>query len=58
MMQANQKLFRCHKSYLINLNNIVRLDKKEGLVYFDDDKACYVSRKYIKDLRSKMENLK
>ncbi|SDQ35355.1 LytR/AlgR family response regulator transcription factor [Streptococcus equinus] len=58
VMQANQKLFRCHKSYLINLNNIVRLDKKEGLVYFDDDKACYVSRKYIKDLRSKMENLK
>lgn len=58
VMQANQKLFRCHKSYLINLNNIVRLDKKEGLVYFDDDKVCYVSRKYIKDLRSKMENLK
>nr|WP_284443847.1 LytTR family transcriptional regulator DNA-binding domain-containing protein [Streptococcus lutetiensis] len=43
---------------MINLNNIVRLDKKEGLVYFDDDKVCYVSRKYIKDLRSKMENLK
>lgn len=37
--------FRCHKSFLINLNSVEHLDKE--FVYFESDKKAYISvRKY------------
>ena len=42
--KASHKLFQCHKSYLINPDNVVSLDKKEGLVYFVGGKSCYVPK--------------
>lgn len=54
--KANHKLFQCHKSYLINPDNVVSLDKKEGLVYFVGGKSCYVSKKRMKELKTKLES--
>ena len=37
--------FRCHRSFLINLNSVEHLDKE--FVYFSEDKKAYISvRKY------------
>lgn len=54
--KANDRLFQCHKSYLINLDNVIGLDKKEGIVYFTGGKSCYVSKKYMKELKNNLEN--
>lgn len=54
--KASHKLFQCHKSYLINPDNVVSLDKKEVLVYFVGGKSCYVSKKRMKELKTKLES--
>lgn len=37
---------RCHKSYIININNISNLTSNENMVIFDHDIACFVGAKY------------
>lgn len=54
VMAANQTFFRSHKSYLINLDNVVCLDKKNSLVHFVGGQSCLVSKKYIKELKLKI----
>lgn len=51
----NNKLanfFRCHKSYLINLDNIYTFDRKRALVYFDAKETveCKVSFRKAREL--------
>lgn len=53
---ANHKLFQCQKSYLINPDNGVSLDKKEGIIYCVGGKSCYVSKKSMKELKIKLES--
>ncbi len=57
IQEAAPKLFMCHRSYLINLANVVRIDKYEQLVYFENGDSCPVSRLKIKHLIEKWEEL-
>ncbi len=34
---------KCHRSYIVNLNNIISLDKKEGVITFSNGKTCPVN---------------
>lgn len=34
---------KCHRSYIVNLDNIVSLDKKEGIVIFSNGKNCPIN---------------
>ncbi|MFC3932194.1 LytTR family transcriptional regulator DNA-binding domain-containing protein [Streptococcus dentapri] len=52
---VNSRLFSCHRSFLINLDNISRVDKVELLVYFDNGDACPVSRLKMKSLMKEWE---
>lgn len=46
--------FRCHKSFLINLNAVEHLDKE--FVYFEADKRAYISvRKYTETKKKYIE---
>ncbi|MGT2934122.1 response regulator transcription factor [Streptococcus catagoni] len=51
------KLFMCHRSYLINLENVVRIDKFNQMVYFENGDSCLVSRLKMKTLIEKWEIL-
>lgn len=49
MKEVEQRLpdfIRCHKSYLANKENVVRMNRKEKRLYFDDETYCeYSGRK-------------
>ena len=42
--------FRAHKSFVVNVNNIVNLDSVSNLIYFGDNSTCEIGPKYKKDL--------
>lgn len=52
----HERLFQCHKSYIINLQNVVRIDKKEKKVYFENGESCFVSRRLVKELERLLTN--
>ena len=52
----HERLFQCHKSYVVNLQNVVRIDKKEKKVYFENGESCFVSRRLVKELERLLLN--
>lgn len=40
---------RAHKSFIVNINNIVNLDPVANMVYFDNGSACDIGPKYKND---------
>ena len=46
---------RAHKSFIVNINNIVNLDPVGNIVYFGDNSNCDIGPKYKQDL---MEEVK
>ena len=41
---------RIHKSFIVNINNIVNLDPVTNRVYFDNNSTCDIGPKYKKIL--------
>lgn len=37
---------RCHKSYIVNLNNIARIQTNSNLIVFGQNQQCYIGPKY------------
>lgn len=48
--KLDTRLFRCHRSFLINPDNVIEIDKKENTVYFRDEERCFISRRKVKAL--------
>ncbi|WP_461197705.1 LytR/AlgR family response regulator transcription factor [Enterococcus sp. N249-2] len=44
------RLFRCHRSYIVNLENIVEINKVDNFAIFPDETKCYVSRRKVKKI--------
>ena len=40
---------RCHKSFVVNINNISKIEPKSNLIYFKNDTTCSIGPKYKKD---------
>ena len=55
---ANKKLFSCHRSFLVNLDNIARIDKTQLMIYFENGDSCPVSRLKMKALLKKWSEVK
>ncbi|WP_159543294.1 response regulator transcription factor [Streptococcus halichoeri] len=54
---AFPRLFMCHRSYLVNLENIVRIDKTKQMAYFANGDFCMVSRLKMKALVETWQHL-
>ena len=48
---------RCHKSFIVNINNITKLDASSNIVYFKDNLTCAIGPKYKKDFLKEVESL-
>lgn len=48
--KLDNRFYRCHKSYLINKNNITEVDTKERKVLMINKEQCLVSSRKMKDL--------
>lgn len=57
IQEVAPELFLCHRSYLINLDNVVRIDKFNQLVYFENGDDVMVSRLKMKSLIEKWQEL-
>lgn len=44
-----KNFLRCHKSFIVNINNIVKLEPAANLVYFKDNDFCNIGPKYKSD---------
>ncbi|OPA80993.1 DNA-binding response regulator [Paenibacillus selenitireducens] len=53
--ESDERLFRCHRAFVVNLANIRSIDKKNKLVLFDHDESCSVSRRLQKETIERME---
>lgn len=42
-----------HKSFVVNPENIVRLDKELGIIYFENGESCLVSKAKQKEIVAK-----
>ncbi|MCG3402882.1 LytTR family DNA-binding domain-containing protein [Staphylococcus massiliensis] len=50
LAQIDDRFFRCHNSFVLNRNNIERIDSKERIVYFKNEEYCYASVRNIKKI--------
>lgn len=41
---------RCHKSYIVNVNNVLEYDKHNNIVIFDHNSSCSIGAKYKNNL--------
>lgn len=48
--KKDKRLYRCHRSYVVNPANISRIEKQENLAYFPNGSSCYISRMKMKGL--------
>lgn len=46
----DDRFFRCHRAYIINPENVRKIDKEKREVFFDNQAVCIVSRKKLKAL--------
>ncbi|MFD2655608.1 LytR/AlgR family response regulator transcription factor [Gracilibacillus thailandensis] len=46
--------YRCHKSYVINLQHIKVIDKKKRKLIMTNDQECYLSFRKVKELQAKL----
>ncbi|MEB2300159.1 LytTR family DNA-binding domain-containing protein [Lysinibacillus xylanilyticus] len=52
----SSKFYRCHQSFVVNINNVQEIDKKNRIITMKDGEVCYVSTRYLKGLLSKFES--
>ena len=54
IVKQDCRLYKCHKSFVVNPENIVRLDKELGVIYFENGESCLVSKAKQKEIVAKM----
>lgn len=47
---------RAHKSFIVNINNIVNLDPVANMIYFNNGSVCDIGPKYKKELMEEVKN--
>ena len=51
-----ENFVRAHKSFIVNINNIVNLDSVANLIYFDNGSTCDIGPKFKDDLIKEVKN--
>lgn len=55
---TDSRLFKAHRSYVVNISNIERIDRANKLIYFIDGKTCLLSRTKISSIQRKLREIK
>lgn len=48
--ELDERFIRCHKSFIVNVNNIKEIDKKERIIHMKNGEVCYASIREIRKL--------
>ncbi|GAA4060334.1 LytTR family DNA-binding domain-containing protein [Amphibacillus indicireducens] len=52
--EIDQRFYRCHKSFLINLDYVREIDTKERKLTLANDHICLISSRKVKELQKKL----
>lgn len=58
LVKADNRLYHCHRSFVVNPMNIRKIDKSDHMVYFENGASCYVSRRHYKSLLEKVAQIR
>lgn len=50
VLKSEPRLFRCHRSFVINLRNVINIDKKNRTITFKNGSKCDISRGKLKEI--------
>lgn len=53
--QLPKNFVRCHKSFIVNINNIKKLDSASNLIYFKNNHTCDIGPKYKNELMKEVK---
>ncbi|MNP38101.1 accessory protein regulator protein A [compost metagenome] len=48
--KLDSRFYRCHKSYIVNKDNIEEIDVKKRIIYMKNGEECLVSIRHMKNL--------
>ena len=51
-----ENFVRCHKSFVVNLDNVKNMDPVTSIVYLNDDSSCSIGPKYKQELMEVIKN--
>lgn len=54
----DQRFYRCHRSYVLNVANVQSVDRANKMVSFDAEEQCMVARNKVKVLVHKLEEVR
>lgn len=52
----SEQFFRCHRGYIINLDNVKLFDKKSAVVVMENDEHCPVAHRRIKEFEQALHS--
>lgn len=55
--KLDTRFYQVHRSFVVSLANIAEIDRSEGLIYFDKDRSCLISRRKIKTTLNKLKRI-
>ena len=56
--KADPRLYQCHRSFVVNPENIVKIDKEEKMAIFENQESCLISRMKYRGLLERMKSMK
>lgn len=57
VVEYDKRLFRCHRSFVANLEKVKTIDRKNKLLFFSDDISCLISRRLLKEVENRVNNV-
>lgn len=57
ILKQEKRLIRCHRSFLINPSNVVKVDRQERLAYFKNGTTCLIARNKVDDVIKAIDKL-
>lgn len=55
--KLDDRFYKVHRSFVVNLNNITEIKRNEGIIYFDNNHFCPISRRKIKTVLEKINTV-
>lgn len=54
--KADSRLYRCHRSFVVNPDNIIKIDKESKIALFENGESCLISRMKYRGLLEKLNH--
>lgn len=51
--KLNDNFYKTHRSYIVNLKKIKKIDKENLIIYMNNGETCYIASRYLKGLLEK-----